>query len=94
MSSGPNGNCKGPIMHPRRFARVRPSGQVSSVAKIIVDRRVPVIDCSIVDYSAGGACLELASQISLPRRFELLHGRTRKRCRLIWTAGRRVGVAF
>jgi hypothetical protein len=81
-------------MHPRRFARVRPSGQVSSAAKIIVDRRVPVIDCSIVDYSAGGACLELASQISPPRRFELLHGRTRKRCRLIWKAGRRVGVAF
>ncbi len=88
------GIAKGPIMHPRRFARVRPSGQVSSAAKIIVDPRVPVIDCSIVDYSAGGACLELASQISLPRRFELLHGRTRKRCRLIWKAGRRVGVAF
>jgi hypothetical protein len=81
-------------MHPRRFVRVRPSGQVSSAAKIIVDVKVPVIDCSIVDYSAGGACLELASLITLPRRFELLHGRTRKRCRLIWKAGRRVGVAF
>jgi hypothetical protein len=34
-------------MHPRRFARVRPSGQVSRVAKIIVDQKAPVIDCSI-----------------------------------------------
>jgi hypothetical protein len=85
---------QGPIMHPRRFARVRPSGQASSAAKIIVDQRAPVIDCSIVDYSAGGACLELPGQISLPPRFELLHGRTRKRCRLVWKAGRRIGVAF
>jgi hypothetical protein len=82
------------MMHPRRFARVRPSGQVSRVAKIIVDQKTPVIDCSIVDYSAGGACLELAGEIPLPPRFELLHGRTRKRCRLVWRAGRRIGVTF
>ena len=81
-------------MHPRRFSRVRPSGQVSRVAKIIVDQKAPVVDCGIVDYSAGGACLELASEVSLPPRFELLHGRTRKRCRLVWRAGRRIGVAF
>jgi hypothetical protein len=86
--------CKGAIMNPRRFARVRPSGQVSRSAKVIVDLKWPAIDCSIVDYSAGGACLELAGPIPLPPRFELLHGRTRKRCRLIWKAGRRVGVAF
>jgi hypothetical protein len=81
-------------MYPRRFARVRPSGQVAGVAKIIVDPRAPVIDCSVVDISAGGACLQLSSQISLPPRFELLHGRTRKRCRLVWKAGWRIGVAF
>jgi hypothetical protein len=81
-------------MHPRRFARVRPSGQVSSAARIIVDQRAPVIDCGVVDISAGGACLELPGQIRLPPRFELLHGRTRKRCRLVWKAGRRIGVAF
>jgi hypothetical protein len=81
-------------MYPRRFARVRPSGQVSRVAKIIIDPRVPVIDCSVVDYSAGGACLELPGQIALPPRFELLHGRTKKRCRVVWKAGRRIGVAF
>jgi hypothetical protein len=81
-------------MHPRRFARVKPSGPVSRAAKIIVHQGVPVVECSIVDYSAGGACLELAGPMSLPPRFELLHGRTRKRCRLVWKAGRRVGVAF
>jgi hypothetical protein len=64
------------------------------VAKIIVGQKAPVIDCSIVDYSAGGACLELAGEITLPPRFDLLHGRTRKHCRLVWRAGRRIGVAF
>jgi hypothetical protein len=64
------------------------------VAKIIIDPKAPVIDCGVVDISAGGACLQLPRQISLPPRFELLHGRTRKRCRLVWKAGWRIGVAF
>lgn len=86
--------CRGPMKHPRRFARVRPSGQVSGVAKIIVSPKAPVIDCTIVDYSAGGACLQVDGSIQLPPRFELLHGRTKKRCRLVWKAGHRIGVAF
>lgn len=81
-------------MHPRRFSRVRPTGNVSSVAKLIVGPKAPVIDCRVVDYSAGGACLEIAGQIKLPSRFELLYGGTKKRCRVVWSAGRRVGVSF
>jgi hypothetical protein len=42
-------------MHPRRFARVRPKGRISSEAKLILGPKTPLIDCSIVDYSAGGA---------------------------------------
>jgi hypothetical protein len=81
-------------MYPRRFARVRPSGRVSSTAKIIIGQKTPAVDCKIVDYSAGGACLQLASKIELPSRFELLHGLSRKRCRMVWKNGLRVGVAF
>ena len=81
-------------MYPRRFTRVRPSGRVSNAAKIIIDRKSPAVDCTIVDYSAGGACLQLAGKILLPTRFELLHGLTRKRCRIVWKNGPRVGVAF
>jgi hypothetical protein len=79
--------------YPRRFARVRPSGR-SSKAKIIVGPKAPVIDCNIIDYSAGGACLDVDSQTKLPERFELLFGGTKKRCRVVWTAGRRRGVVF
>jgi hypothetical protein len=81
-------------MHPRRFTRVRPAGRNSDAAKLIVDPKAPVIDCRVVDYSPGGACLETWGQIKLPDRFELLFGGTRKHCRVVWTVGRRFGVAF
>jgi hypothetical protein len=81
-------------MYPRRFTRVRPTGRNSDVAKLIVAPKAPLIDCRVVDYSPGGACLEISGQPKLPNRFELLFGGTRKRCRVVWTAGRRLGVAF
>ena len=81
-------------MYPRRFARIRPTGRTSDVAKLIVGPKAPVIDCIVVDYSAGGACLEIWGQTQLPNRFELLFGGTKKRCRVVWSKGRRLGVAF
>ena len=84
----------GAAMHPRRFVRVRPKGRDSDVGKLIIDAKSPVIDCRIVDYSPGGACLEVWGQIKLPNRFELVFGRAKKRCRVVWSAGRRLGVAF
>jgi hypothetical protein len=81
-------------MHPRRFARVHPTGRNSHAAKLIVGPKTPAIDCIVVDYSAGGACLEITGQIKLPNRFELLFGGTRKRCRVVWSTGRRLGVSF
>jgi hypothetical protein len=78
----------------RRFTRVRPSGLISRSGKIILDPKSPVIDCSILDYSAGGACLEVSSSRSLPQRFELLHSGTKKKCRVVWKRGVRLGVSF
>jgi len=75
----------------RRFVRVRPA---ASAAKIIVGPRDPAIDCRIVDYSAGGACLEVDVQAKLPNRFVLLYSGTKKSCRVVWSAGRRSGVVF
>jgi hypothetical protein len=78
----------------RRFARVRPSGLVSKVATIIVAPNAPTIGCTIIDLSAGGACLDLPDPDRLPRRFVLLHGATRKNCLLMWKKFRRIGVQF
>ena len=79
--------------YPRRFARVKPTGQVSNVGKIIVAPRDPIINCTIVDYSPGGACLDVGL-IDLPQRFELVWGATKKKCRMVWKRGRRAGVVF
>ena len=70
-------------MYPRRFARVRPTGRISDAGKLIVGPKAPVIDCRVIDYSPGGACLELSGQTKVPNRFELLHGGTKKRCRVV-----------
>jgi hypothetical protein len=64
------------------------------MAKLIVGPKTPVIDCKVVDYSPGGACLEIFEQIKLPNRFELLFGGTKKHCRVVWSTGRRLGVSF
>lgn len=77
----------------RRFARVRPSGLVSRTAKIILPKAAP-IECTIVDMSAGGACLDLPEPDRLPPRFELLHGGIKKHCLIKWKKFRRIGVQF
>jgi PilZ domain len=80
--------------HPRLFARQKPKGRISTVAKLFLDPKSPVVECILVDYSAGGACLQLAKFVQLPDRFEVLYGTTRKRCRVVWKRGLRFGVAF
>ena len=78
----------------RRYTRVRPSGLVSSKATIIVAPNRPTIGCTIIDLSAGGACLDVANPDQLPSRFVLLHGATRKNCLIKWKKFRRIGVQF
>ncbi len=80
--------------HPRLFARMRPEGRVSKAAKILFGSKAPGVDCMLIDYSAGGACLQLPKHVDLPQRFEVLYGTTRKHCRLVWKRGLRLGVAF
>ena len=58
--------------------------------------RAGSIDCRIRNLSPAGACLEVASQIGIPDRFELwiesdhLH----HPCQVIWRTATRMGVAF
>jgi hypothetical protein len=82
------------MQYPRLYQRLRPQGRISSVAKILSEPKAVPIECILIDYSAGGACLQLAKSIELPGRFEVLYGTTRKRCRLVWKRGFRIGVAF
>lgn len=65
-------------------------------AGTIAFNRAAGIDCTVRNISEGGACLEVASPLGIPPVFELyipsehaVHS-----CHLVWTSGRRIGVAF
>jgi len=79
---------------PRLYQRVRPAGRDAVKAQIVTGPKQPVIECRLVDYSPGGACLEIFPMVPVPERFELLHGGVRKRSRVCWRRGIRIGVAF
>lgn len=78
----------------RLYQRVRPTTANAAKAQIIVSAKQPVIACRLVDYSPGGACLEIFPMVPLPDRFELLHGSVKKKSRVVWRRGIRIGVAF
>ncbi len=78
----------------RLFQRVRPTNGTAAKAQIILGPKVPAVACRLVDYSRGGACLEVFPMVTLPARFELLHGGVKKKCRVAWRRGIRIGVAF
>ena len=79
----------------RRFTRVRPSGLVSKGAKVYADQKgAALIDCTLIDISTGGACLETVGDAPLGSRLIMMHGGVKKRARLVWKKGRRFGVAF
>jgi len=69
---------------------------MARTGQVIASKSFPVVACNIVDIGAGGACVDMESVYSksLPPRFELLYGGSRKKCRVVWRTGRRVGVCF
>jgi hypothetical protein len=83
-----------PIAENRRFVRMRPSGRVTKDAKIFADAKSPALDCTVIDISAGGVCLDVCGLAPIPKRFTVLHGGAKKHGRLVWQKGRRIGVAF
>jgi hypothetical protein len=78
----------------RRWIRVKPGGLVQRTAKILLPASAELIDCRVVDLSAGGACLEFPQLHALPKQFEFIHGRTRMSCRVAWVRGYRIGIMF
>lgn len=78
----------------RRWLRTKPRGLAAQVGKILIDAKAAPIDCTVVDLSVGGACLELSHPYDVPKKFEFLHGGVRKTCNLAWRRGFRVGVNF
>jgi hypothetical protein len=63
--------------------------------KIVFNRQLSVVDCTVRNLSNEGACLVMASPVGLPNTFELLIPDNFKRnCRAIWKSSDKIGVAF
>jgi hypothetical protein len=78
----------------RRYARVEPRGLVSKNATLIVHPRQPVMDCEVIELSAGGACVFVHGQADVPDSLTLLHAGVKKSCRVMWRRGRRIGLEY
>ena len=74
--------------------RKHPRREVSDIGKIMITQPFSVVDCVVRDISEGGACLEVSGTAQLLASFELVYAERRRRCRVAWQSGRRIGVAF
>ena len=64
--------------------------------KVLFNNRRSVLDCTLRNLSAEGACLQIESLVGVPPDFELLiDGEQAPRpCRLMWQSDHRAGVKF
>ena len=53
-----------------------------------------MIECRIINLSAGSACLELPKYYDMPKKFEFIYGSSRKVCHLAWYRGLRLGISY
>jgi PilZ domain len=76
----------------KRYPRLRTLKR----GKIVFERRSCVIDCTVRNVSAAGACLELPSTLGVPDRFDLQIATEKypRSCRVAWKDETRVGVTF
>jgi PilZ domain len=78
----------------RNSHRFEPKGLVAKSGQLFLSPSGDPIECRIVDFSSGGACLETSTQLDLPHRFEFRHGGVRRFCFLAWKRRYRLGITY
>ena len=74
--------------------RANPRARRLKAGKIVLNDGQSVLDCSVRNVSATGACLLVGNGFLIPGDFRLkLDGDTR-RCAVIWRRPDRMGVSF
>jgi len=61
---------------------------------IVFNDAASVFDCTVRNISATGACLLVASPLTLPAEFELMIEGERRPCAVAWRRPDRVGVEY
>jgi hypothetical protein len=64
--------------------------------KILFNDKRSVIDCTVRNLSDVGACLQVTSQVGVPKTFDLMIEGSHEThpCHLIWHHDNRIGVSF
>jgi hypothetical protein len=78
----------------RRSHRFEPKGLVAKTGQLFLTPSGNPIECSVVDLSSDGACLEMSAVLDFPPRFEFRHGGVRRFCSLAWRRRYRFGITF
>ena len=79
-------------MERRRQARLR----TLKAARILLNHHHSVIDCTVRNLSANGACLNVASTLGIPERFDVMFDADHsvRPCRMVWHKEKQLGVEF
>jgi PilZ domain len=79
-------------MDQRRQTRAR----TLKSARILFNDHRSVIDCTVRNLSPTGACLNVASALGIPERFDVMFDsdQTVRACRMVWHKEKQLGVEF
>ena len=79
-------------MERRRKARSR----TLKTARILFNHHHSVIDCTVRNLSPLGACLNVASAIGIPEKFDVIFDADQsiRSCRMVWHKEKQIGVEF
>ena len=79
-------------MERRRIPRAR----TLKTGRILFNHHRSVIDCTVRNLSPLGACLNVASAIGIPEKFDVIFDADQsvRPCRLIWHKEKQLGVEF
>jgi hypothetical protein len=76
--------------------RAYPRHRTLKAGKIVFNYHFSVINCTVRNLSAGGACLYVASTLGIPDDFDLLieSDKAARACRIAWKNETQMGVTF
>ena len=76
--------------------RRRPRTRTLKSARILLNQHQSVINATVRNLSPIGACLNVASTLGIPDRFDVLFDADNsiRSCRLVWYKDKEIGVEF
>ena len=76
--------------------RKKPRTRTLKSGRILLNRHHSAIDCTVRNLSPIGACLNVASAIGIPDRFDVIFDADQsvRQCRVIWHREKQLGVEF